>query len=716
MLTSKRMFRSHIQPPPGPVRGVCSAVLVSVTLLAHVPVAQAHGGGISVYSAASLDREAPVAPNSIAIVHGEFGNQPSTAPDGEPQTELGSVTVAIEGSDRREVRAAIFEVSASEVRILVPSVPAGTAHVTVRRGEETIGDGEFQVRPVSPGLFSAAGSGGGLADAQAVLVDLLNATRAVEDVAYLESSDGTYRPVPLNPAAEGTVLFLKLRGTGIRHASAVSVTIGGVDVPANCRGEHGLSAGMDEVQVGPLPVQLAHRELVEVVLTADGHTANAVQVSFTSASGPAITFSNQISRLFQVHCQECHRPGEVAPFSLIEYAESAEWAELIKHTVETRSMPPWKPVAGHGDFVGERRLTDDEIQLISAWVDAGAPEGDPADLPAPLEFDDAWTLGEPDLVLKTPVYAPAPNSSDEYRCFSVALPESITESKNITGIEVRPGNRKIVHHLILYGDPLGESLGLEAASSDGKPGYECFGSADISASSFTFGVESYILGGWAPGMSPQVLPDGSGIYLRRGSRISVQLHYHPDGTEQSDTTRIGIHFAEERTPRNSTVLMAINTNFEIPASAKAHEVTAEFNFERVGNFVIPDSLRNFLVSSGVFPLDVISVLPHMHLLGREIRMDKVSASGETTPMVYIDDWDFNWHDIYTYKTPMKLHLDDRLVVRAIYDNSASNPRNPNSPPIPVRWGDFTTDEMCIVFFTVDIPDLCAFPLGLCDSH
>ena len=223
-------------------------------------------------------------------------------------------------------------------------------------------------------------------------------------------------------------------------------------------------------------------------------------------------------------------------------------------------------------------------------------------------------------------------------------------------------------------------------------------------------------GVWAPGARPQVFPDGSGIYLRRGSRIAVQIHYHPDGTEQTDSTRIGLHFAEERTPRNSAVFTAVNTDFEIPAGAERYEVTAELDIARVWNYLIPDSIQNSLQGSGLFPLDIISVASHVHLLGKEIRMNKISSSGETTPMVHIDDWDFDWQDIYTYKSPVKLNIDDRLVVRAIYDNSASNPKNPNDPPIPVGWGNFTTDEMCVVFFTLDVPDLCQFPLSLCDGH
>ena len=677
---------------------------------------RAHDEPIAVYSAASLDREAPVAPNSVALVDGEFGESTTMAPDGEPQLELDSVTVEIQGSDGVAVKAALFSVEPTTLRILVPNLPAGSAHITVKRGEESVADGTLQVRSVSPGLFSAAGSGGGLADGQAEIVNLLQGSRHSQDLAYFDDLNGVFRPVPLNLAAEGTVFFLRLRGTGIRFASGLNVTIGGVTVPAGCRNEHGQSAGVDEVGIGPLPVQLAHSELAEVVLTADGIAANTVQVSFTDSAGTWVTFSNQISRLFQEHCQVCHRPGEVAPFSLLEHAHAKEWAPAIKQAVEDGSMPPWKPVPGHGEFVGERRLTDEEVAMVASWVDLGAPEGNSNDLPEPLAFDANWTLGEPDLVLETPSYAPDPNASDDYRCFSVPLPDSITQSKSVIGVEVRPGNRNIVHHVILFGDPVGQSAAREAATNDGKPGYECFGSAGISYTTFTPGVESYIVSGWAPGARPVVMPEGSGMYVRRGSHIAIQVHYHPDGTEQSDSTRIGLHFAEERTARNATVIPVLNTRFSIPAGAERHEVTAEFQLEGEGGQAAPAALLNLLEESGAFPLDIISVAPHMHLLGQRIRMDKVSALGEKTPMIYIDDWEFDWQDIYFYTNPVPFHRSDRLEVSAIYDNSASNSRNPNNPPIAVGWGDGTTDEMCIVFFTVVLPDLCKLPIGLCSGH
>ena len=541
---------------------------------------RAHDDPIEVYSAASLDKEAPVAPNSIAVVEGEFGEQTTLAEGDGPELELDSVTVTVQGSDGVDVTAALFSVKPLELRILVPDIPAGTAHMTVKRGNDELADGQFEVRAVSPGLFSAAGTGGGLADGQTLTVDLTSVSVVVSDIAYFNRHDGSYRSIPLNPGADGVVLFLKLRGTGLRGAAEIGLTVDGVSVPMVGAVGHGTPSGVDELYVGPLPVHLMNSEVADVVLTADGFSSNTVQVAFTAATGAAITFSNQVSRLFQEHCQQCHRAGEVAPFSLVEYEDASAWATAIKQAVTDRRMPPWKPVPGHGEFVGERRLTDDEIEILVSWVDAGSPEGDSDDLPEALEFNPDWTLGEPDLILETPSYTPDPNVEDDYRCFSAVIPDSIDESKSITSIEVRPGNRAIVHHLLLFGDPVGESAGFEAGDEEEAPGYECFGSAGISSAGFTLGVESYIMGGWAPGSRPQVLPEGTGIYLRRGSRIAIQIHYHPDGTSQTDTTRIGLHFASERTPRNTTVLQVINRDFSIPAGEESYEVTAEFHAAR----------------------------------------------------------------------------------------------------------------------------------------
>lgn len=676
-----------------------------------VSAVRAHEGTISVMSWASLVHNAAVAPNSAAVVRGEFADRTTKAPGGVPQLELDSITVEVEGSDHVKRPSKIFAIEPRRLVILIPDAPDGTAHIRVRRAGVNQADGEFEIRSVSPGLFSAAASGGGLAAGVAVRVNLADGTRTTEDLAFFNEERGAYEPILLNPAVEGSKLYLNLLGTGIRNSSTLKVTIGGVLVPVNLGDGAGPSPGIDQVVVGPLPVGLARRETLGVTLTADGIQSNTVQVAFSPSAGPPVTFSNQIVRLFQGRCQNCHRPGEVAPFSLLNYASSKPWAQAIKQATQTRSMPPWKAVPGYGDFVGERRLSEAEMGLVARWVDAGAPEGDPADLPDPLDFDPNWSLGEPDLVLEAPAYAPALSQSDDYRCFSIALPAHITTPQSITGIEVRPGNRKIVHHVLLFGDPAGESRGHEQATTDGKPGYECFGSAKIGLGGFRLGVESYILGGWAPGVRPVNLTDGSGFYLRPGSRLAIQVHYHPDGSSQADSTRIGLHFSDQPTPKNAIVLAAINTQFEIPAGEERYEVRAQASLDNIAGRSISAALKATLTAWGAFPLDVTSVLPHMHLLGREIRMDKVSSSGERTPMIWIDDWDFDWQSFYTYTEPVPLGADDRVEVVAIYDNSEKNPQNPNSPPRPVGWGDRTTDEMCIVFFQVNVPNLCNF--GLC---
>lgn len=652
-----------------------------------------------------------MAPLSIAHLRGEFDASTTKAPDGIPQPELASYTAVIEGSDGVEQAAQIFAVEPRRLVILIPNLPDGTAHLSVKSHGLEVSDGEFTVRSVSPGLFSAAGSGGGLADARTLRVSTLDGSATTEQIAFYNPNRGAYEPIPLNPAAEGSQLYLILRGTGIRNASALSASVGGLAVPTSLHAGEQPSQGVDEVMVGPLPLGLAQRQVVDVNLSADGIRANTVQVAFSPSSGEAVTFSNQIARLFQAECQTCHRPGQVAPFSLLDYESAEPWSHAIKSAVESGYMPPWPPVAGHGEFVGERLLSPDEINMIARWVDAGAPEGEPDDLPEPLVFNPDWALGEPDFVIQTPSFAPAPDGDDEYRCFSVAIPPEITELRNIVGIEIQPGNPQIVHHLILFGDPQSESVQLEAASTDGRPGYECFGSARIPTSGFNFAADSYMIGGWAPGVAPVVTPEGSGYLVRPGSHIAVQLHYHPDGTEQSDTTRIGLHFSEGTTEDNLLLLGAINTQFLIPAGAERHEVRASFSLDSVLGGPANAVLRTFLTSSGIFPADIISVVPHMHLLGREISMEKVSPSGARTPMVYIEDWDFDWQGFYDYVEPVPFHAEDRLEVVAIYDNSEGNARNPNNPPIPVGWGERTTDEMCIVFAIFRVRSLCG--LGLC---
>jgi len=382
---------------------------------------------------------------------------------------------------------------------------------------------------------------------------------------------------------------------------------------------------------------------------------------------PRVTFNNQIVRLFQEKCQVCHHPGEVAPFSLMDWENAWLFSPFIQDAVESRYMPPWKPV--EGEFHGDRSLTPEEIALISEWVDLGAPEGDPRDLPEPLVFSKDWTLGEPDLILELPAdYQPDADVADDYRCFS--LPTGLTEQREIEAIEVRPGNRQVVHHVILFPDPFSQSVALEAAQNDGQPGYTCYGDPGFDTVDF--------MGGWAPGNRPQQLPAELGQPIAANGRIALQVHYHPDGLGQTDRTRVGLHFRDTPAEKQLLYLPLVNQDFLLPAGEKRAVVTAEFQ--------VPSFLQ----------ATVYSLLPHMHLVGREIQLE-VTIDGKTETVIRIDDWDFDWQDTYWLKDPLFIPPGSTLKMTAIYDNSADNPRNPNTPPVDLQWGDGSEDEMALIF-------------------
>ncbi len=389
------------------------------------------------------------------------------------------------------------------------------------------------------------------------------------------------------------------------------------------------------------------------------------------------TFNNEVVRIFQAQCQSCHHPGDIGPFSLMDYKSARPWARSIQEQVALGKMPPWKPARGVGEFHGERVLTQRERDIISQWVDAGSPEGDPAALPPPLTFPDGWTLGQPDMVIKLDAAYPIPAAgNDIYRCFS--LPTDLPSDTHISAVQIRPGNRSVVHHVILYSDPTGRSKTLD----DAEPGagYTCFGGPG-----FTPDVSFFA--GWAPGIRPAFLSPGTAMLLPRGSRISMQVHYHPFGQDTTDQTELGIYFSKSPVDKIVRVLPLINDRFTIPAGETRYKVTA-------ATPPIP------------FATHITSIAPHMHLLGKQEQV-RLVAGGTTTPLIDIPDWDFQWQGIYDYRVPVASPAGARAEMDCYFDNSAGNPLNPNSPPKPVSWGEQTTDEMAVVFlgFTIDLEHL-----------
>ena len=398
------------------------------------------------------------------------------------------------------------------------------------------------------------------------------------------------------------------------------------------------------------------------------------------------TFNKEVVRLFQKHCQSCHHPGDIAPFSLMSYKEARPWAVSIREEVVTKTMPPWKPQPGCGDFKDQRALTQDEINTIANWVDAGAPEGNAADMPPPLEFPDGWALGAPDFIA-TPAesYTP-PQGKDTYRCFPIST-EQLRGDRWLQGLDVRPGNSKIVHHMIAYADPLGKSVELD--QKEAGPGYTCFGGPgfDISLGiNEILAGNSPMLGGWAPGSRGYFAPEGNGIKLPSNpqARVVLQVHYHPTGQPEADRTSVGFYFAQKPVSKAMLPLPLVNQSFAIPPGAKAHQVTARFT------------------ATG-FAGKILGISPHMHLLGKQIKVEMTQPGQPTQCLVNIPSWDFNWQGSYLYQNPIPFASNSRVDLTCVFDNSLDNPFQPNNPPKTVRWGEETTDEMALAFiaFTLD---------------
>jgi peroxiredoxin len=391
--------------------------------------------------------------------------------------------------------------------------------------------------------------------------------------------------------------------------------------------------------------------------------------------GGDVTFYRDVLPILQNNCQTCHRPGEVGPFSLMSYRQAINWASDIKDFTQSRRMPPWKPVEGD-EFRDQRKLSDREIAILAAWADGGTPEGDPKDAPEPRKFVDGWQLGEPDLILTVPNdFQVGASGRDVFRCF--VLPTNLTEDKYVTAVEVRPSNRRVVHHTLNFIDTTGQARKLEQAAQakaqatdvDIGPGY-----------SVTMGVGFLPragMGGWAPGQVARYLPPGSGYLLPKGADVVLQVHYHRNGRVEKDRISLGLHFAKKpiERPFQGTV------------------IPGRFLF-------IPAGTERFAVKGSIWidqDCKLYSVMPHMHMLGREIKVTLTPPDGPARTLVAIKDWDYNWQETYFLTRPIVVKAGTRFDVEAVYDNSSKNPNNPNNPPQAVRFGEQTTDEMCFVF-------------------
>lgn len=382
-----------------------------------------------------------------------------------------------------------------------------------------------------------------------------------------------------------------------------------------------------------------------------------------------VTFTKDVAPILYANCVSCHRPGEVAPFPLIDYKDAAKRADQLAEVTQDRQMPPWKAEPGHGEFQHERRLTDEQIATIRAWADAGAPEGDKAALPPAPRFVEGWALGEPDLVVEMPQeFTLRAEGPDVFRWF--VLPVKLPEDKYVRAVEFRPSNRKIVHHALLFLDKSGKAAELDARTPE--IGYEKMGGPG-----FTPGGG---LGGWAPGVSPQDLPEGVARLMPAGSDLIIQTHFHPTGKPETERSRVGLYFAKKEPEKLLAVFPSAARPLDIPAGKKDHRITNEFTV----------------------PLDttLFGIIPHAHLLCKSIKVTATPPGGEERPLIWVKDWDWDWQEHYTYKEPVKIPAGTKVFMEFVYDNSADNIKNPHSPPKRVRWGEQTGDEMALVFFQI----------------
>ncbi|MCI0638734.1 MAG: redoxin domain-containing protein [Gemmataceae bacterium] len=403
----------------------------------------------------------------------------------------------------------------------------------------------------------------------------------------------------------------------------------------------------------------------------------------------AVTYYKDVLPILQNHCQTCHRPGEVGPFSLMTYRHAKNWAGDIKTYTQKRIMPPWKPAEGVA-FHNERRLEQKEIDTLAAWVDGGTPEGDPKHAPPPRKFPEGWQLGKPDVVLTVDEeFTLGPTGSDLFRCF--VLPTNLPEDHYVAAVELRPGNPRIVHHVLTFIDTTGQARKLEKAQKEKTPTL-----ADDHPLESTFDrgpgytvamgvgfVPQGGLSGWVPGQMPRLLPEGYGFYLPKKADVVLQMHYHRNGRVEKDRTQIGLYFSKTKKnkPFQGHVIAGssglLRPFFMIPAGAERHHLGGD------------------LWASGDFTLHAVT--PHMHMIGKEIAVTMTPPDGPPQTLIAIKEWDYNWQETYMLKHPIAVKKGTRLHVDAYYDNSSKNPNNPSNPPRLVTFGEQTFNEMCFVF-------------------
>jgi peroxiredoxin len=368
-----------------------------------------------------------------------------------------------------------------------------------------------------------------------------------------------------------------------------------------------------------------------------------------------ITYTKHVAGIVQKNCQECHRPGQIAPMSLLTYDDVVAWSETIREVIKDMRMPPWHADPRYGRFENDRRLSAVERETLLTWIERGCSYGNKEDLPPPRQFAEGWRIGKPDVVLSMPqefrVPAEAPKRGLKYQY--IIVPTRFTEDKWIQAAEVKPGNRAVVHHIIAYiGTP--DKLIRDPNDRIG---------------------DGYLVA-YAPGDLPTLFPPGMAKKVPKGCYLVFQMHYTPNGAEQTDRSSIGLIFAKEPPAHEMRTRSIVQNRFVIPPGAGAHKVTSTSTFHK-------DAV-------------LVSFFPHMHLRGKSFEYRVVFPNGKSEILLSVPHYDFNWQNNYRLEKSLHLPTGTRIDCTAYFDNSPGNPNNPD-PTQTVRWGDQTWEEMMIGF-------------------
>jgi Flp pilus assembly protein TadD/mono/diheme cytochrome c family protein len=418
---------------------------------------------------------------------------------------------------------------------------------------------------------------------------------------------------------------------------------------------------------------LAGLALIVACIFGSTHAAALQSAEVKAASIPQVTFNRDIAPILFHYCAACHRPGESGPFPLLNYKDAKSHARQIAAVTQARFMPPWLPAAGDYKFVDELRLSDGQLATILKWVEQGAVEGAPADLPPAPKFAEGWQMGTPDLVVRAekPYLLPA-SGTDQYWNFIFRAP--LNQTRWLRGIEVRPGDKRVVHHANVLVDRMESARTQEAAPGAG------FGGMEIKIESEAFDPDSHFLF-WKPGSAPYAEPAEMSLRLDRGTDLVLNIHLQPSGKEEWIQPSLGLYFTDRAATQFPMLLQLENDRkLDIPAGEK--------HFVVMDQFTLPEDVS------------LLAIYPHAHYLGKDMQAFATFPDGTKKSLIHIPAWDLNWQGVFHYERPVELPAGTVVSMEYVYDNSDGNVRNPNQPPKRVVGGNSSTDEMAHLWLQV----------------